>query len=116
MTRRYDVEENQDVFYKEVPDGVNVLLVDRTQNNKWGLLTDATAQQNANSNNNNSNGNNTNTSNNNNNAHCIIVGGNCSLQVFDNLGAEVMWTVTGTLPFILYGCVFVGVVVVAMAA
>lgn len=58
----YDVEENADLFFKEVHDGVNVL----TFGNLIGVE-----------------------------APVCVVGGNCSIQAFDQEGTELFWTVTG---------------------
>ncbi|XP_013786899.1 Bardet-Biedl syndrome 2 protein homolog [Limulus polyphemus] len=58
----YDVENNSDLFYREVADGANCIVVGRI----GGV-----------------------------NKPLAIVGGNCSLQGFDNEGNDSFWTVTG---------------------
>jgi len=58
----YDVENNQDLFYRDVPDGVNVC--------SYGPVNPMGTYQ------------------------CVI-GGNCSIQAFDQEGTEQFWTVTG---------------------
>ena len=59
----YDVEKNQDVFFKEVSDGVSVIGV--------GVLESISP-----------------------NPLCFV-GGNCSIQGFDDEGEEKFWTVAG---------------------
>ena len=61
----YDVERNADLFHKDVPDGVNALVV-----GELGLAN--TGKQ-----------------------PLAIVGGNCSIQGFDHEGNDPFWTVTG---------------------
>ena len=61
----YDVEKNADLFYKEVPDGVNVVTV--------GTIGASSLDSNP----------------------LAIVGGNCSIQGFDSDGNDPFWTVTG---------------------
>jgi Bardet-Biedl syndrome 2 protein len=56
----YDVEQNADLFYKDVADGVGAVAV--------GALG---------------------------RRPMVVVGGNCSLQGFDALGNEALWTVAG---------------------
>ena len=56
MISAYDVERNADLFYKEVPDGVNVLTV--------GLIGTKDIES----------------------SPLAIVGGNCSIQGFDSEG------------------------------
>lgn len=63
----YDVDNNKDVFYRDIPDGVNCLAV-----GKLGL-TGAVGTS----------------------ASVILSGGNCALQGFNNHGEDVYWTVTG---------------------
>ena len=62
----YNVETNSDIFYKDVPDGVNTILfsyeLPHISNGKKQPI--------------------------------VIVGGNCSIQAFDKTGEEVFWTVT----------------------
>nr|BAJ93985.1 predicted protein [Hordeum vulgare subsp. vulgare] len=58
----YDVEKNSDIFYKDIPDGVNAMVFGYIRNNPKPL---------------------------------VIVGGNCSIQGFDQHGNEKFWTVTG---------------------
>ncbi|KAG5189518.1 ciliary BBSome complex subunit 2 [Tribonema minus] len=58
----YAVEQNKDLFYKEVPDGASVIAI--------GTLPGAGQP-------------------------LAVVGGNCSLQGFDEDGEERFWTVTG---------------------
>ena len=58
----YDVEGNMDVFYKDVPDGVNAMI--------FGMVPGVETP-------------------------LAVVGGNCSIQGFDNEGNEAFWTVTG---------------------
>ena len=59
------MERNADLFYKEVPDGVNVLTV--------GLIGTKDIEA----------------------SPLAIVGGNCSIQGFDSEGNDPFWTVTG---------------------
>lgn len=61
----YDVERNADVFHKDVPDGVNALVV-----GQLGIGEEE-------------------------NLPLAIVGGNCSIQGFDYEGNDPFWTVTG---------------------
>ena len=61
----YDVNENQDLFFKDVPDGVNTIVVG-SMDKKFGG-----------------------------GGHMALVGGNCSIQGFDHQGEECFWTVTG---------------------
>ncbi len=61
----YDVERNADVFHKDVPDGVNALVV-----GQLGIANEETKP-------------------------LAIVGGNCSIQGFDYEGNDPFWTVTG---------------------
>ncbi|CAF0727330.1 unnamed protein product [Brachionus calyciflorus] len=58
----YDVNNNTDVFYKELPDGANAIKC-----GYFGGIKDPVA----------------------------IVGGNCSIMALNNIGDEVLWTVTG---------------------
>ncbi|GAB5362785.1 hypothetical protein AAMO2058_000828400 [Amorphochlora amoebiformis] len=58
----YDVEGNSDLFYKEVPEGLNVIAFGKIPSHSQPLA---------------------------------IVGGNCSLQGFDQEGNEMFWTVAG---------------------
>ncbi|XP_069757157.1 BBSome complex member BBS2 [Narcine bancroftii] len=58
----YDVHNNSDVFYKEVSDGANAVVL--------GQLGDIPSP-------------------------LAIIGGNCTLQGFDQEGNDVFWTVTG---------------------
>jgi len=67
----YDVEENADMFYKEVPDGVSALV--------FGHVMGVDAP-------------------------LAIVGGNCSIQGFDDSGSELFWTVTGATVTALTFC------------
>lgn len=62
----YDVENNKDLFFKEVVDGVNCILTGCLSGVELGS-GDSLA----------------------------IAGGNCSLQGFDAEGTDVFWTVTG---------------------
>ena len=62
----YNVESNSDIFYKDVPDGVNTLLFV----NELPHLSNDKKQP------------------------IVVVGGNCSIQAFDQMGEEVFWTVT----------------------
>lgn len=64
----YNVEKNSDIFYKDVPDGVNTMLFAPAPAMK---TTNAVPAQ------------------------MVVVGGNCSLQGYDREGNEVFWTVTG---------------------
>ena len=61
----YDVDMNCDVFYISVPDGINTCTV--------GKLNGAGAEG----------------------GRVAYVGGNCSIQAFDDSGKEVYWSVTG---------------------
>ena len=61
----YDVERNADLFHKDVPDGVNALVI--------GHLGIADEEK----------------------RPLAIVGGNCSIQGFDLEGNDPFWTVTG---------------------
>ncbi|XP_078067235.1 BBSome complex member BBS2 isoform X1 [Mustelus asterias] len=58
----YDVHNNSDVFYKEVADGANAIVL-----GQLGEITSPLA----------------------------IIGGNCTLQGFDQEGNDLFWTVTG---------------------
>jgi len=58
----YDVEKNSDLFYKEIPDGINTLAFGHIVTIPKPLL---------------------------------LVGGNCSIQGFDQYAEEQYWTVTG---------------------
>jgi len=62
----YNVETNCDVFYKDVPDGVNAILF------CGQLPAFCNGKKEA----------------------VVVVGGNCSIQAFDRFGEEVFWTVT----------------------
>mmetsp|Transcript_5219 Transcript_5219/g.8620 ORF Transcript_5219/g.8620 Transcript_5219/m.8620 type:complete len:782 (+) Transcript_5219:26-2371(+) len=63
----YNVENNADIFYKDVPDGVNCLLYcDELRH-----ISKKGSKQ-----------------------PLVLVGGNCSIQAFDEYGDEVFWTVT----------------------
>lgn len=62
----YDVEENADLFFKEVHDGVHVIAFGNSA---------MTANSSP--------------------APVCVVGGNCSIQAFDYEGTELFWTVTG---------------------
>lgn len=64
----YDVEKNSDIFYKDVPDGVNAMLFAPAP----AMKTINAAP-----------------------ANMVVVGGNCSLQGFGRDGSELFWTVTG---------------------
>ena len=64
----YDVKENQDLFYREVPDGANAVAIGRLHN------TDGSGGA---------------------TAPLALVGGNCSIVGFDKNGSEVFWTVCG---------------------
>ncbi|DBA02908.1 TPA: hypothetical protein N0F65_005935 [Lagenidium giganteum] len=63
----YNVEKNSDIFYKDVPDGVNTMLFAPVPTVKAGSAP----------------------------SQMVVVGGNCSLQGFDKEGNELFWTVTG---------------------
>ena len=67
----YDIERNSDVFYKDVPDGINTMI--------FGGLEKAKPKM-------------------------ALVGGNCSIQGFDEEGREVFWTVTGDNVSVLPCC------------
>jgi len=62
----YNVETNCDLFYKDVPDGVNAILFCP----ELAAFSNGRKQP------------------------IVVVGGNCSIQAFDCLGEEVFWTVT----------------------
>eukprot|EP01083_Nonionella_stella_P124844 377231_1 len=62
----YNVETNTDIFYKDVPDGVNSILFC----SELAHISNGKKQP------------------------IVIVGGNCSIQAFDCMGEEVFWTVT----------------------
>ena len=89
----YDVERNADVFHKDVPDGVNALVV-----GQLGMNDEATTYLNYPINYKNSLkicfmmhvgiGEEE-------NLPLAIVGGNCSIQGFDYEGNDPFWTVTG---------------------
>jgi Bardet-Biedl syndrome 2 protein len=64
----YNVEKNSDIFYKDVPDGVNTMLFAPV----FSKTTSGTSP-----------------------SQMIVVGGNCSIQGFDREGNELMWNVTG---------------------
>lgn len=64
----YDVEKNSDIFYKDVPDGVNAMLFAPAPAMKAVHAVPASM---------------------------VVVGGNCSLQGFGRDGSELFWTVTG---------------------
>jgi Bardet-Biedl syndrome 2 protein len=64
----YDVEENQDLFYREVPDGANAVAVGRV----YGGSASGGGS-----------------------GPLALVGGNCSIVGFDADGTEVFWTVCG---------------------
>ncbi|GLD94916.1 hypothetical protein PINS_up003541 [Pythium insidiosum] len=64
----YNVEKNSDMFYKDVPDGVNTMLFMPAPAIKSGSSRPA---------------------------QMVVVGGNCSLQGFNREGSELFWTVTG---------------------
>ena len=61
----YDINENMDVFFKDVPDGVNTIVVGSMDKAFGG------------------------------GGNMALVGGNCSIQGFDHQGEECFWTVTG---------------------
>lgn len=63
----YNVEKNSDIFYKDVPDGVNTMLFAPAP----ALKTSNAAP-----------------------SQMVVVGGNCSLQGFGHEGNELFWTVT----------------------
>lgn len=63
----YNVEKNSDIFYKDVPDGVNTVLFAPVPAMKAGAVP----------------------------SQMVVVGGNCSIQGFNEEGNEIMWTVTG---------------------
>lgn len=60
----YDVDQNKDVFFKDIPDGISCMVVGSCGSHSQPL---------------------------------VLVGGNCSVQGYNSMGAEVMWTVTGEL-------------------
>ncbi|CCI47571.1 unnamed protein product [Albugo candida] len=62
----YNVERNVDLFYKDLPDGVTALIFARIPM----LQSGSTAE------------------------NMIVVGGNCSIQGYNYLGNETLWTVT----------------------
>lgn len=64
----YNVEKNSDIFYKDVPDGVNTMLFAPAP----AMKTSNAAP-----------------------AQMVVVGGNCSLQGYGREGNELFWTVTG---------------------
>jgi Bardet-Biedl syndrome 2 protein len=69
----YDVENNADVFYKDITDGVSAIAMTTLPSTKAshsgsGLVSDAPP--------------------------VVLAGGNCSIQGFDDLGNEHFWTVT----------------------
>lgn len=64
----YNVEKNSDIFYKDIPDGVNAMLFAPAPAMK---TANATPSQ------------------------MVVVGGNCSLQGYSKEGNELFWTVTG---------------------
>ena len=64
----YNVETNADVFYVDVPDGVNAILF--VDGHELAAFSNGKAQP------------------------MVLVGGNCSIQCFDRFGEEVFWTVT----------------------
>ena len=61
----YDINENMDVFFKDVPDGVNTIVVGSMDKAFGG------------------------------GGNMALAGGNCSIQGFDAQGGEAFWTVTG---------------------
>ncbi|TMW68821.1 hypothetical protein Poli38472_006289 [Pythium oligandrum] len=63
----YNVEKNSDIFYKDVPDGVNTMLFAPAPAMKAGAAP----------------------------SQMVVVGGNCSIQGFNREGNELYWTVTG---------------------
>lgn len=73
----YDVEKNSDIFYKDVPDGVNTMQF---------LAAPATKTTGAAP------------------TKMVVVGGNCSLQGFNREGSEVFWTVTGDNVHAIVSC------------
>lgn len=60
----YNVAENSDIFYKDIPDGVHCMI--------YGSLSLSQSS----------------------NKDCIVVGGNCSISAYDTEGEELFWTVT----------------------
>eukprot|EP00775_Hariotina_reticulata_P010207 gene10207-10368_t len=58
----YDVDQNKDIFFKDIPDGISCLVVGSCGSHSQPL---------------------------------VLVGGNCSVQGYNSMGTEVMWTVTG---------------------
>ncbi|KAF1332192.1 Bardet-biedl syndrome 2 protein, partial [Globisporangium splendens] len=64
----YNVEKNSDIFYKDIPDGVNTMLFVLAPAMKTGNAAPS---------------------------QMVVVGGNCSLQGYNNEGNELFWTVTG---------------------
>uniref|UniRef100_K3WPT3 Bardet-Biedl syndrome 2 protein homolog n=1 Tax=Globisporangium ultimum (strain ATCC 200006 / CBS 805.95 / DAOM BR144) TaxID=431595 RepID=K3WPT3_GLOUD len=64
----YNVEKNSDIFYKDIPDGVNTMLFVPVPAMKTGNAAPS---------------------------QMVVVGGNCSLQGYNNEGNELFWTVTG---------------------
>nr|CCA20224.1 bardetBiedl syndrome 2 protein putative [Albugo laibachii Nc14] len=62
----YNVERNADLFYKDLPDGVNALIFAQISMLRSNLDAE----------------------------NMIVVGGNCSIQGYNYLGNETLWTVT----------------------
>jgi Bardet-Biedl syndrome 2 protein len=60
----YDVDQNKDIFFKDVPEGISCMVVGSCGSHSQPL---------------------------------VLVGGNCSVQGYNSMGTEVMWTVTGKL-------------------